>query len=196
MYMLILMYFSLMATEYCRDDMDDLDLNILVNNETRDDADSLSFDNIGIEYNAESVYDTVSDTSNSIDVRFGASVHLKVFKIFSSGGEDLPEDLIILLTGYENEEKHQVLIHLDDDEFVVDDTFPTVERVVITFVSSSSPTFQLRPEFLGCVKPGMSISTLTGLLKSIIQACEFSAVGLKNGQDTTKRNTTKTAIKC
>lgn len=154
-----------MVSEYCRDDMDDQDLDIKVNGKARDDTESLAFRDIPRTYDTETVFETVSTPSNSIQVDFGAYVDVTVFQIFSETGEVLPENLTILLTGLdENGEMRKLLLNLTNGEFVVDEEFPPVNKVNLTFVASDQESFEIRPEFLGCLKPGMSMFTLASLM--------------------------------
>ena len=137
--------------------MDEIqDLEIKINNWPRIETQIWPFTNISSIYNPDTVYQTGGNPSNSIVVDFGAPVDLNVFKVFPSTGQNIPDDMTILVTGYgENEEEYKVLIHLEGDEFVFEETFPFVKKVMITFVASSSSSFNLGTDFRGCVQPGM-----------------------------------------
>ena len=81
--------------------MDEIqDLEIKINNWPRVETQILDFSGINSEYNHTTVYQTDGNPSTSIVVDFGAPVDLNVFKVFPSTGQNIPDSMTILVTGY------------------------------------------------------------------------------------------------
>ena len=145
-----------MITAPCETDMDDLGLNIEVNNEPREDSETVSFSDIPSDYNPNTVINTTAVPSNSITVDFGELVELNVIEIDSPGVSDIS---IIVKDG-----KGDVLkdtggnpftdvINLEDGKLVFPDHFPNVEDITIIIVSSNNATLTVDTNYLGCLHP-------------------------------------------
>ena len=145
-----------MITAPCETDMDDLGLNIEVNNEPREDSETVSFSDIPSDYNPNTVINTTAVPSNSITVDFGKLVELNVLEIDSPGVSDISiivkdgnGDVLIDADG----NPFTDVIKLDDGKLVFPDHFPVVEVITIIIVSSNTPTLTLDTNYLGCLHP-------------------------------------------
>ena len=129
-------------------------LDIRVNGVTRDATDRFRFGNIPTTYDHGEAKATVPTEYNSLNVTFNKLVDLNAFKI---DGQDLPDEISILVRGFdENGDEHTTILNLTRNEFVFGD-FPAVKKVIIIFVFSSEPAFILRTDMFGCLVPGMVI---------------------------------------
>lgn len=146
----------LIIAAYCEYDMDDLDIEIKVNGEPRNESEKVSFSNIPQNYDPDTVQETDAVPSNSITVDFGELVELNVLEIDSP---DVSTISIIVkdgngnvLTDTEGKPFTDVLI-VEDGKLVFPENFPDVEDITIIIVSADNPSITLGTDFLGCLHP-------------------------------------------
>jgi len=151
----VVMSFCLI-TAPCETDMDDLDIDIKVNGEPRNESEKVSFSGIPQNYDPDTVQETDAVPSNSITVDFGELVELNVLEIDSP---DVSTISIIVkdgngnvLTDTEGKPFTDVLI-VEDGKLVFPENFPDVEDITIIIVSADNPSITLGTDFLGCLHP-------------------------------------------
>ena len=134
--------------------MDELEIDITVNDRSFKNVDVLRFKDIPKKENSN---ETIH-SSNTLHVQFNEPVHLKILQVSAPDGQNLPDQIgIKLLSG--KKEPFEVdgvpftdVIYLTNGVFVLPD-FRPVDNIYMKIVLSSKDSFELSPDFLGCLVP-------------------------------------------
>ena len=134
----------------CEDEINEA-VNTALNGESWNQADVLQFSSIP----AEPSDQPQAYAGNSMNVVFDEPVTLNIIQVSAPEEQSIPEELTMIIIQSDGQLLTKDPISMEGSRFVVPDGVSPVLNITIVITSSSTPSFQISVELLGCVSSSM-----------------------------------------